>query len=230
MLASLFSLSHALPQLGEPAQALPGRLPVSYNQPTYKTYSHKSGGVTAEVKASQPFTIKAYNSVSPIHMMDIVASNRNFFVGNMTGSLCPIEVGDCPVGNVTALQVTRKGEAQLDAQVNQTQAIYIGPHGQLRFSLPGGELEEGSENATFTLQPNPIPAPPGIAAFVFSGVGRATGYLACPIAEKGPWQVFAGLGGIKDSWVPGGDVSNCIGIDALATNYTSPVPAAYQYV
>lgn len=113
VLASLFSLSHALPQLGEPAQALPGRLPVSYNQPTYRTYSHKSGGVAAEVKASQPFTIKAYNSVSPIHMMDIVASNRSFFVGNMTGSLCPIEVGDCPVGNVTALQVTRKGEAQL---------------------------------------------------------------------------------------------------------------------
>ncbi|KAL8902803.1 MAG: hypothetical protein Q9171_007596 [Xanthocarpia ochracea] len=188
VLASLFSLAHALPQLGEPAQALPGRLPVSYNQPTYRTYSHKSGGIAAEVKASQPFTIKAYNSV------------------------------------------TRKGEAQLDAQVNQTQAVYIGPHGQLRFSLPGGELEEGSENATFTLQPNPIPPPPGIAAFVFSGVGKATGYLACPITEEGPWQVFAGLGGIKDSWVPGGDVSNCIGIDALATNYTSPVPAAYQYV
>ncbi|KAL8729337.1 MAG: hypothetical protein Q9166_004834 [cf. Caloplaca sp. 2 TL-2023] len=231
VLSSLFSLSLALPQFEEPmVQPRPGRLLVSYNKPVFKTYGSKSGGIAAEVKASQPFTIKAYNSESPIHMMDIVASNRKFFVGNKTGSLCPEDIKDCPIGNVTALKVTDEGFALLDAQVNKTQAIYIGPRAQLRFNPPGVKVRRDSQNATFTLQPNPIPAPPGIAAFVFSGVGKASGYLACPIAEKGPWQVFADLASIKDSWVPSGDVSDCIGFDALATNYTSPLPAAYQYV
>lgn len=117
-----------------------------------------------------------------------------------------------------------------DVQVNETQPIYVGPQAQLRFNPPGVKVSRNSRNATFTLQPNPIPAPPGYAAFVFSGVGRASGYLACPLAEKGIWQVFADLARIKDSWIPSGDKSDCIGFDAFATNYTSPVPAAYQYV
>ncbi|KAL8770119.1 MAG: hypothetical protein Q9209_004157 [Squamulea sp. 1 TL-2023] len=230
-LSTLFTLSLALPQFEPTVEPNPGRLLVSYNKITYKTLgSTKSGEIEAEVKDSQPFTIKAYNSESPIHMLDIVASNRKFFIGNITGSRCPEEVRDCPVGNVTALKVTDEGYAQLDVQVNATQPIYIGPRAQLRFNPPGVEVPRNSRNATFTLQPNPIPAPPGYAAFVFSGVGRASGYLACPLAEEGIWQVFAGLGSIKDSWIPSGDKSDCIGFDAFATNYTSAVPAAYHKI
>ncbi|KAL8780586.1 MAG: hypothetical protein Q9213_006406 [Squamulea squamosa] len=231
VLSALFALSLALPQFEPTVQPSSGRLLVSYEKITYKTYgSLKSGEIQAEVKESQPFTIKAYNSESPIHMLDIVASNRKFFIGNVTGSRCPEEVKDCPVGNVTALKVTDEGYAQLDVQVNETQPIYIGPRAQLRFNPPGVPVFKNAQNATFTLQPNPIPAPPGYAAFVYSGVGRASGYLACPLAEKGIWQVFADLGRIKDSWIPSGDKSDCIGFDAFATNYTSPVPAAYEYV
>lgn len=73
-----------------------------------------AGAIAAEVKDSQPFTIKAYNSEFPeIHMKDIVASNTQFFIGKRTRSLCPEEVKDCPVGNVTALQVTKEGNAVL---------------------------------------------------------------------------------------------------------------------
>ncbi|KAI4265750.1 MAG: hypothetical protein L6R38_009204 [Xanthoria sp. 2 TBL-2021] len=234
VLSSLFSLSLALPQFEGLKEARPGRLMVSYNAQTFKTFGMKAGAgaIAAEVKDSQPFTIKAYNSEFPeIHMKDIVASNTQFFIGKKTGCLCPEEVKDCPVGNVTALQVTKEGNAVLDVQVKEPQPIYIGPRAQLRFNRPGVKVREDLKQTTFTLQPNPIPAPPGSAAFVFSGVGRATGYLACPVRGREPiYQVFAGLPSIKDSWVPGGDVSNCIGFDAFATNYTSPMPAAYQYV
>ena len=71
---------------------------------------------------------------------------------------------------------------------------------------------------------------PDVSAFTFSGVGKASGYLACAETKGGPWQVFADLGSLQDSNVPGGDVSNCIGFDALAQNYTLDGGAgAYQY-
>lgn len=117
LLSSVFSLSLALPSgLSEASSdpdaapvAIPGRLNVSYTAITYKTLSNLHG----PPKASPPFTIKAYNSESPIHLMDINASNDKFFVGNITGSSCPPTIPNCPVGNVTALQVTSTGGAHL---------------------------------------------------------------------------------------------------------------------
>lgn len=116
-----------------------------------------------------------------------------------------------------------------DVQAPGGQAIYIGPRGQLRFQNPRVPVPTDASKIVFALQPNPIPAPPGVAAFTFSGVGKASGFLACPVTPQGPWQVFADLAIVEDAYVPGGNVSNCIGFDALATNYTSPLPAAYQY-
>ena len=74
----------------------------------------KAGKGAAKAEDSVPFTIKAFNSEYPeIHMQNIVASNGKFFIGNMTGSVCPRGVRDCPVGNVTALQTTKEGYAYL---------------------------------------------------------------------------------------------------------------------
>ncbi|KAI4152142.1 MAG: hypothetical protein L6R39_001893 [Caloplaca ligustica] len=234
LLSSVFSLSLALPSgLSEASSdpdaapvAIPGRLNVSYTAITYKTLSNLHG----PPKASPPFTIKAYNSESPIHLMDINASNDKFFVGNITGSSCPPTIPNCPVGNVTALQVTSTGGAHLYAGVPGGQAIYVGPQGQLRFNNARVPIPSVATKIEFALSPNPIPPPPGISAFVFSGVGKASGYLACPITPQGPWQVFVDLASLQDSWVPGGDISNCTGFDALAADYMNPVPAAYEYV
>ncbi|KAI4251361.1 MAG: hypothetical protein LQ352_004906 [Teloschistes flavicans] len=238
VLSSIFTLTLALPapQSGSKAPA-PGRLNVNYNfnKQTLSSGSKASSNGLSMIKASAPFTIKAYNSESPIHMMDINVSYNKFWVGNATNSTCPEDrpgnpPQPCPVGNITALLTTSTGGAQMDSGVFGGQAVYIGPRAQLRFNPPSVPIGQDVMKVVFALQPNPIPAPPGIAAFTFSGVGKASGYLACPVAPKGPWQVFADLGSIRDSWVPSGDVSDCIGFDALATDYTSALPAAYEYV
>ncbi|KAL8823795.1 MAG: hypothetical protein Q9170_008316 [Blastenia crenularia] len=234
-LTSLFSFSIALPADLPPAVKglTPFRLDVSYDWKTFSSFATYSGGgksTLSPVKASAPFTIKAYNSESPIHMMDITASYNKFFVGNATGSFCPKAIPNCPRGNVTALEVTNTGGAHMDVGIPGGQAVYIGPQGQLRFSQARVPVGRDATMIEFALSVNPIPAPPGVSAFVFSGVGKASGYLACPVTPKGPWQVFADLASIQDSWVPGGDVSNCIGFDALAADYTSPAPAAYEYM
>ncbi|KAL8932283.1 MAG: hypothetical protein Q9211_006409 [Gyalolechia sp. 1 TL-2023] len=161
--------------------------------------------------------------------MDINAWGDRFFVGKPTRTFCPSNIRDCPVGNVTVLNVTDTGGANLEAGVPGGQVVYVGPRAQLRFNGPGIPAGKDTTNVTFALTENPIPAPPGVSAFVFSDVGRATGYLACPISPEGPWQVFVGLADIEDKWVPGGDVSTCIGFDALAANYTGRTPAAYRY-
>ncbi|KAL8945687.1 MAG: hypothetical protein Q9222_007808, partial [Ikaeria aurantiellina] len=119
LFSTLFSLSLALPSVLSPRQEpRPGRLNVSYDTQItgFKTFSSgglKAGASSTKPKASGPFTIKAYNSVSPIHMMDINASENKFFVGNKTGSACPPSVQSCPVGNVTALMVNATGGAEL---------------------------------------------------------------------------------------------------------------------
>ncbi|KAL9032360.1 MAG: hypothetical protein Q9180_006549 [Flavoplaca navasiana] len=233
VLSSLFSLSIALPQLEGLEGSRPGRLPVSYGETTFRTYGMKAGKGVAKAEDSAPFTIKAFNSEYPdIHMQDIVASNGKFFIGNMTGSVCPRDVRDCPVGNVTALQTTKEGYAYLDV-VNKTQVVYVDSQSGLRFNPPGVEAGQDSRNATFSLTTNPIPAPPAFSALKFSGVGRSTGYLACPIPPMTEiWEVFVSTNNLiedGDSWVPSGDVSDCIGFDAFASNYTSPIAAAYQY-
>ncbi|KAL8644213.1 MAG: hypothetical protein Q9210_007366 [Variospora velana] len=238
LLSSVFSFSLALPadfdpkDLGQLPQ--PGRLNVSYSGITYSQLSGSLGEYEKPDPTSKPFTIKAYNSEHPktVHEMDITASNGKFWVGNATGSYCPRAVTDCPVGNVTALQITKEDGADLVVTLREGQSIRVNERAELVFankSVPMPDFPRRPKEPKFALSPNPIPPLPGVSAFIYSGVGKASGYLACPIAPEGPWQVFAEVRWILDSYVPGGDKSQCIGIDALATNYTSPTPAAYQY-
>lgn len=127
LLSSLFSLSLALPSglsrdLGNDAPvARPGRLNVSYESEAM--HFSQVSALYGDPVASQPFTIKAYNSESAIHMMNITASYNKFWVGNVTGNRCPppaaikaapwAKANDCPAGNETALEVTGTGEAHL---------------------------------------------------------------------------------------------------------------------
>lgn len=121
VLSSIFTLTLALPapQSGSKAPA-PGRLNVNYNfnKQTLSSGSKASSNGLSMIKASAPFTIKAYNSESPIHMMDINVSYNKFWVGNATNSTCPEDrpgnpPQPCPVGNITALLTTSTGGAQM---------------------------------------------------------------------------------------------------------------------
>ncbi|KAI4111985.1 MAG: hypothetical protein LQ345_006625 [Seirophora villosa] len=221
----------------------PGRLDVSYSGIIYNQLSSSKSSSGTPDPSTKPFTIQAYNSVHPetIHMMDIVASDGRFWVGNKTTSSCPPTVNACPVGNVTALKLTDEGRADLVSDIFEKrmsqlligvqfvalpggQSLYVNRLAELRFTETS-DLPFSSRKLKFSRSP-----PPGPSALIYSGVGKATGYLACPIAPRGPWQVFVGVPGIKDGFVPGGDLSQCIGFDAFATDYTSQTPAAYQYV
>jgi len=51
----------------------------------------------------------------------------------------------------------------------------------------------------------------------------ATGFMACP--NNGVYQIFADF---KGAIVPGGNVSACLGFDALTSDFTGGV-AAWQY-
>lgn len=62
--------------------------------------------------------------------------------------------------------------------------------------------------------------------FTFSGVGKASGFLACPLNET-VYQIFADLPNLTDGNIPDMNISACIGFDALATRFKGY--AAWQY-
>lgn len=82
---------------------------------------------------------------------------------------------------------------------------------------------EGAHNRSFAL--DRVNSKQG--AFTYSGTGKASGWLACPVVEK-VYQVFANVA-LEDENVPQKNASACIAVDALTTNYTMPGPAAWQY-
>ena len=82
-------------------------------------------------------------------------------------------------------------------------------------------IPEGARNKTFALFRGPQ-----YSFFTFSGVGKASGFLACPVNET-VYKVYADLPSLTDENVMGGNVSACVGFDALATAYKGF--AAWQY-
>ena len=55
----------------------------------------------------------------------------------------------------------------------------------------------------------------------------ARGFMACP-TTTGAYQVYAAL---ANATVPNGNISSCIGFDALTEVYNSTaIPAAWQYI
>lgn len=68
-----------------------------------------------------------------------------------------------------------------------------------------------------------------IGHYVYKGQG-ASGFMACPVQEDGApkkWQVFAAL---QNATVPSGDVDDCLGFSAMATQAKQNETAAWEYV
>ncbi|KAL2054645.1 hypothetical protein ABVK25_004948 [Lepraria finkii] len=178
-------------------------------------------------QVSAPFTIIAARSGSPIHLQSINANNGSFWIGKPTLSYCIPEVppGDCPPGTTTAL-LAGDGGASMDADVPGGQDVYISAtNAALSFTEPH---TEGGENGTTTNFSYTNSTDGGPGEFSFTGL-NATGFVACPsLNGTAPWQIFAALPNLGNKDVPGGNVSACLGFDALGDTYENGT-AAYQY-
>lgn len=70
-----------------------------------------------------------------------------------------------------------------------------------------------------------------LGEFGFTGLG-ADGFVACPsLNGSAPWQIFVDFPGLCDGHVPGGNVSKCLGFDALGEPYmgVEGQAAAWEY-
>ncbi|KAL9595215.1 MAG: hypothetical protein Q9219_006581 [cf. Caloplaca sp. 3 TL-2023] len=177
--------------------------------------------------AATPFGVIAARSASPIHLQPVNANGRAFWIGKDTATYCPLTNStQCPTGTDTAFIVSGGG-ASLDSQVPGGQLIYVAPSGALGFTQAhSAAFPTGSAlqifNAT-SAQSNG-----SLGVFTFEGLG-ATGFLACPVAADGPYQVFADVDGLSDQDVPGGCKDECLGFGALTAPYGDG-PAAWQYI
>lgn len=202
------------------------------------------------------FSIIAAHSASPVHLQSVVANGQGFWIGKETATYCPPQVSPCPPGEVTVLDyfdgsislvcrysirllllVTSpiKHPSELliflaqDVSVPGGQRVYVTPTGELGFtqahsaSIPPGSAQDG-----FTLSSTPVNGQ--LASLGFSKLG-ATGFLACPAGPNGtaPYKVFTDVSALTDADVPDGNVSACIGFDALVGEYTENGSAAWQY-
>lgn len=101
----------------------------------------------------------------------------------------------------------------------------MAPNGALSYTQahsayipPGSALQ--TFNATLTQSGGPI------GFFTFEGLG-ATGWLACPVTKKGPYQVFADVDALTDHDVPGRRKDKCLGFSMIAAPFDGR--SAWQY-
>lgn len=96
------------------------------------------------------------------------------------------------------------------------QLVYVETDGALGFTQAhSANIPAGAVVSTFTVTPGT-----SFGTLGFSGLG-ANGFVACPSANGSvPYQIFAN--------VAGGDFTNCLGFDALTTEFTGGL-GAWQY-
>ena len=109
-----------------------------------------------------------------------------------------------------------------DVEVPAGQSVYVNNDGALKYTVAHSNvIPQGAKVKSFALFRGPQ-----YNFFTFSGVGKASGFLACPVNET-VYQVFANLPSLADENVPEKNVSACIGFDAWASNYNGY--SAWQY-
>ena len=113
-----------------------------------------------------------------------------------------------------------------DAEVPGGQLIFVAPDGHLGFSQ--------AHSAQYPLGSALAPLDYSRAADtqfgrITTNAFGATGFMACPQSSNATtslWQVFVSL---ANATVPTGNTSDCLGFDALASDYTEGTTAAWQY-
>ena len=111
-----------------------------------------------------------------------------------------------------------------DVEVPGGQYVYVAASGALAYTVAHSNIiPKGAHSRSFALDRTS----PTSSSFTYSGTGKASGWLACPVSGL-VYQIFANVE-LEDQNVPMKNVSACIALDALTTNYTLPGPAAWQY-
>ena len=111
-----------------------------------------------------------------------------------------------------------------DVEVPGGQHVYVAASGALAYTVPHSNIiPKGAHSRSFALDRTSGTS----SSFTYSGTGKASGWLACPVSVA-VYQVFANVE-LEDQNVPQKNVSACIALDALTTNYTLPGAAAWQY-
>ncbi|RMZ86087.1 hypothetical protein DV737_g100, partial [Chaetothyriales sp. CBS 132003] len=175
------------------------------------------------VAPTAPYGVIAARSGSPIHLLPLNAAGFSFHLGGSTASYCPTSVteqgGVCPPGNVTVLL----GTCSLDDEVPGGQQIWATPDGAIGYT----------QAHSISVPIDSVPCPFSYSkqageqfGHLSTSVFGASGLMACP-NPNGSWDVFAAL---QNATVPNGDVSSCLGFDALTVDYISDTAAAWQYV
>ena len=115
--------------------------------------------------------------------------------------------------------------AQLqDVAVPGGQHVYVAASGALTYTAPNSNIiPKGAHARSFALDRTSGTN----SSFTYSGTGKASGWLACPVDVR-VYQIFANVE-LEDQNVPQKNISACIALDALTTNYTLPGAAAWQY-
>ena len=111
--------------------------------------------------------------------------------------------------------------------------MYVAASGALAYTIAHSNvIPKGAHRKSFALDKvsNGNHASPVFHSFTYSGTGKASGWLACPVdaPPSNVLQAFANVE-LEESNLPRKNISECIALDFLTTNYTLPGPAAWQY-
>lgn len=208
----------ALPLLG--AYAAPTRDGSSATTSSSCSAATSSAPLTSPTAA---YGVISVRSGSPIQYLSMNAAGENFTLGGTTATFCPDSVGTaCPPGTDTVFL----GLGALDTEVPGGQLVYVAPDGHLGFTQAhSASYPTGAVLSPFTYTKNVGDTYGDLSTNAFG----ATGFMGCPTVDgSGLYQVFAAFAGAV---VPNGDISTCLGFDALTVDYSlNPAPAAWQYI
>ncbi|KAE8151708.1 hypothetical protein BDV25DRAFT_138631 [Aspergillus avenaceus] len=171
--------------------------------------------------ASSPesFSVVAARSASPIHFLTLNAANSHFYLGGKPSSYCPEQVPGC----TEATQTVLIGDNALNVAVPGGQQIYVDPTGALSFTTPhSGYTPPGSTTTGFKYEAGKNGT---LGHWSFGN-----GFMACPVNSTAPgkphYQVYAAR---NNATVPGGNVKQCLGFDAMAVKGNGTV-GAWEYI
>lgn len=167
-----------------------------------------------------PFSLTASNPGIPIDGKAVTACGRHWTIDGTTCTYCPDEVGDCPPGDITAVNTGADGGASMNVEVPGGQRVYLDPYWNMGYtqahsaSIPPGSLISG------------------FAAYSGGGFvnlnGNGYGWVACPPTSPG--------GGGEDGWnlvaknASNSDIlGNCYGVNLKVKELDPNSYAAWQY-
>jgi hypothetical protein len=112
-----------------------------------------------------------------------------------------------------------------DTVVPGGQVVYVAIDGYLGFTQAhSSSLPAGAVTGPFTY------FKPGYDqyGYISTDAFGARGFMACP-TRVGPYETYQIFAAFANATVPNGDISSCVGFDAITEVYNSTEAAAWQY-